>query len=765
MAVIGSGVLFLVLLFAVLTSGPPGTAEAEELRGLLPESLLFIAAGLANITVILLISVTVVERLLRRAYRQLVRALSAAALGYVLVLCLNAALIALTADMLPGFLSASDAGGIASSPLHAYLAAVTAYLRAARPVQLPRVAGAMTLGIAVTAASVVLSGYTTVVSLLLTFLIGLICADLVFYLVGSGAQAPLRPRLDRELSRFGMEPLSLTPRGGDAEGNQHFVAETVGRRLDVVLLRADMANGVWKRLLTRIALRDPAAPPVLLGVRRRVEHTALLEYAAGAAGAATPRLLAVGELDLGTAVLVREHVRSRALGDVTDDTFDDAFVDRIWDELRLLHRHRVAHRNLSAATIALRADGRVMFTGLSTGTIAAGPLALSLDTAALITTIALRVGPRRAVASAVRSAGTETVAATLPFIQGAGLPLALRRALRAHRTLLGRIREEISLVAPDAPAQAAKVERMRPRAVVSVVAATVVGLVLAYQLTGVDLSTIRNPSAPWAWGALAMSLACMLAAALSLIGFSPVRIALWRTLLVQFAASFIRIATPAGLGSLAINTRYLARSGATTPEAVAAVGVSQLAGLITHVPLLLLFAYLAGTAYPGGDFAPSLALLIVAGALSLVVAAVLALPRLRRALLARARPYFRGVLPQLLDLIQQPRRLALGMGGTLLLTFSFVLCLYFSVVAFGHDPGVVAIGVVFLAGNAIGSAAPSPGGIGAVEAALIGGLTAVAGVPAAVALPAVLLFRVLTFWLPVLPGWAAFSHLQRVEAI
>src|SRR5699024_2103870 len=78
---------------------------------------------------------------------------------------------------------------------------------------------------------------------------------------------------------------------------------------------------------------------------------------------------------------------------------------------------------------------------------------------------------------------------------------------------------------------------------------------------------------------------------------------------------------------------------------------------------------------------------------------------------------------------------------------------------------LVAVAVVFLAGNAVGSAAPTPGGLGAVEVALIGGLTAVAGVPAAVALPAVLLFRLLTFWLPVLPGWAAFPYLQRREAL
>ena len=50
------------------------------------------------------------------------------------------------------------------------------------------------------------------------------------------------------------------------------------------------------------------------------------------------------------------------------------------------------------------------------------------------------------------------------------------------------------------------------------------------------------------------------------------------------------------------------------------------------------------------------------------------------------------------------------------------------------------------------------------EAAYIGGLTAV-GLHSEQAVAAVLLFRLATFWLPVLPGWAAMLWLQRSDAI
>ena len=87
-----------------------------------------------------------------------------------------------------------------------------------------------------------------------------------------------------------------------------------------------------------------------------------------------------------------------------------------------------------------------------------------------------------------------------------------------------------------------------------------------------------------------------------------------------------------------------------------------------------------------------------------------------------------------------------------------------SVRAFGGSLSFAAVAVVYLTGSAIGSAVPTPGGIGAVEAALSAGLTA-AGLHGAVAFSAVLLFRTVTFWLPVPFGWIALNYLQRRDVL
>ena len=51
-----------------------------------------------------------------------------------------------------------------------------------------------------------------------------------------------------------------------------------------------------------------------------------------------------------------------------------------------------------------------------------------------------------------------------------------------------------------------------------------------------------------------------------------------------------------------------------------------------------------------------------------------------------------------------------------------------------------------------------------MEAALIGGLAAF-GLPAAVAVPSVLLYRVLTCWLPVFIGWPVMRWLTEKDMI
>ena len=96
----------------------------------------------------------------------------------------------------------------------------------------------------------------------------------------------------------------------------------------------------------------------------------------------------------------------------------------------------------------------------------------------------------------------------------------------------------------------------------------------------------------------------------------------------------------------------------------------------------------------------------------------------------------------------------------MLLTLAYIAALGASVAAFHGGLSVAQVGAVYLGASLIAAAAPTPGGLGAMEAALVAGLTGV-GMESGPAVAAVLSFRLVTYWLPIVPGWISFHLLQR----
>ena len=133
---------------------------------------------------------------------------------------------------------------------------------------------------------------------------------------------------------------------------------------------------------------------------------------------------------------------------------------------------------------------------------------------------------------------------------------------------------------------------------------------------------------------------------------------------------------------------------------------------------------------------------------------------IRRLVRKRVGPLLKQVGPRMVTVAQTPAKIIEGVGGMFTLNLGYILCLAACVEAFGGDLSFATIGFVYLTGSIIGQAAPTPGGLGAVEAAMAAGLTA-AGMESGVALSAVLLYRVITFWIPTVPGWFAFNWLQK----
>jgi uncharacterized membrane protein YbhN (UPF0104 family) len=193
---------------------------------------------------------------------------------------------------------------------------------------------------------------------------------------------------------------------------------------------------------------------------------------------------------------------------------------------------------------------------------------------------------------------------------------------------------------------------------------------------------------------------------------------------------------------------------------VALVGVGLTAsGLAVHA---LLMALAIAVSYRTGALTRSgmqwVVVPLVAG--TSAAALTLAVPPLRTALVTPVLHRLRSFRRTVIELAEQPGRLARLAAGSFVVTASHVAAMMAALAAVGVTMNPAAAAVAYLVGAAVAAPAPTPGGIGVVEAVLTSAYVNI-GVEAAPALTAVLLFRLVTFWLPLLPGWASLTILTR----
>jgi uncharacterized protein (TIRG00374 family) len=225
-----------------------------------------------------------------------------------------------------------------------------------------------------------------------------------------------------------------------------------------------------------------------------------------------------------------------------------------------------------------------------------------------------------------------------------------------------------------------------------------------------------------------------------------------------------------GAGSLALGVWALRRGGMAADEIARKTVAFFL--LTSAMPVAVLFFLGAGLAtgiLPGGGglLLTVLPAVVAAGA----IAATLALRRLARGAQARLRLRGEGSrwarlapalsatsdgIDQALHQLRQADPLLLvGLVGFLVFDmFTF----WASFRAVGASPELAVIWMAYLIGQ-LGNWLPIPGGIGGVELGMVGALV-LYGLPALTATAAVLLYRVISLWIPALLGLAAFVQLR-----
>jgi uncharacterized protein (TIRG00374 family) len=228
-----------------------------------------------------------------------------------------------------------------------------------------------------------------------------------------------------------------------------------------------------------------------------------------------------------------------------------------------------------------------------------------------------------------------------------------------------------------------------------------------------------------------------------------------RTVVMQVASSFANRILPAGTGGLALNIQYLRKSRHSTGEASVVVVMNNALGFTANmIVLVVLLVMTPGSAVylhvPAHTF-KHLALYVLLGTGTTIVGLILLHNFFH---LGR---FLKPLTKSLVYYKKQPQLLVEGLMSSIGLSLLYALVLYYA----AHSLGVhISVAQAFIAMTVSTTATvllPTPGGIGGAEAGVVTALVAL-HVSSPLSLAVALLYRVFTFWLPLVAGAMVFRY-------
>jgi glycosyltransferase 2 family protein len=541
-------------------------------------------------------------------------------------------------------------------------------------------------------------------------------------------------------------------------------------RLDVSVYGRDAADA---RLLTkagRFVLYRDSGPSLAVTRLQQVEHEAFLTFRAAQAGVTVPEVVEAGTAGpSGDALLVVRPPAGSALADTDAAAVSDAALADLYRQLLSLRRARIAHGAISGETVLVDAAAQTMaLTDFRNGIASASADQVDRDLAGALAATAVAVGAERAAASAARSLTPEVLGSVLRHLHKPALDPAVGRSLRAQPKLLEEVRQQAAQAASIDPPKLVQPRRVSWATLIMVVGSLIGGWALIGVLIDVSQSFDTVIGAEWLWVIMALVLAQLayVASAVEGVGSVAGPLPFGRAVAVEVANAFSALAG----GSAAVfatRVRFYQKQGYDSSVALSSGAIMTVASwLATGVLLIASLPFAWGSIdlqvapESGGDSKLVWIILAVVVVVAIVAGLVLGVPRFRRLAASKLLPRLRDVWSNLAQVASSPRKLVLLLGGSFAAELLVAMALSVSLRAFGDHLRLPTLIVVITLAAMIGAVAPSPGGIGVVEAGLILGLTA-AGVSEADATAAVFIQRLFTSYLPPIWGWATLLWLRR----
>ncbi|MFT8704738.1 YbhN family protein [Bifidobacterium aquikefiricola] len=452
-------------------------------------------------------------------------------------------------------------------------------------------------------------------------------------------------------------------------------------------------------------------------------------------------------------------LESLPFNDISDDD-----AKAMMHYLEIAHTHGYTHRHISASNLSHDEHGHIVIAGWQNGDYASSAPNVSIDRVQLLVLLSCAIGRERSLKLACEVWGKDAVIQLVPFMQKVAIPASTRALPSWDKNTIKTLRDDVRKLGDEDTVESLEtvnLSRFSFRSFAALVLLIVAVVVIITQLNLQQVIDAVTHANPWMAGlCFLFGVMAWMGGAISLGIFVDREKRNYLGLFfTQVASSFTAVSMPSGVGPAFVNLQYLRKSGYKNSTATAIMSAVVAVQFATTFLLLVVIGIFSGRNTFSGMI-PTNTLVSVIGILAIVIALAIAIKPIRQYALNRLLPIVSTYTRQLLDVLTQPKELIISSLGSWMQSFGLGFGYWAALMAFGYHTNILETTFIYLLANTIGSAVPTPGGLGAVEAALTFGFSSL-GVPTAVSLSATVLFRVATYWIRIPLGALAAKWLGK----
>ncbi|MBR4399480.1 MAG: flippase-like domain-containing protein, partial [Aeriscardovia sp.] len=439
--------------------------------------------------------------------------------------------------------------------------------------------------------------------------------------------------------------------------------------------------------------------------------------------------------------------------------------------LNSLHEKGLTHRNISPSALARDSRGDPFLIGWAGGDVISSTAHKKIDMIQLLALLSTFAGVEKTVQIAKEVLGASNLAMLFPYAQAIVIPKATRKKEKGwRRKVLKPLKSALEEIAreEDKMLQTVRLARFNLRRFVTVLLVTIALIVVFTQLNFKQVIKAIEGANPW-WS--------LAACAIGLVAWSGSAIAFGvfidkskrkkhhlGILGTQAVASFAAVSMPAIAGPIAVNITFLRKIGYTNTEATAIASADTVTEFSTTILMFIILGFFTGQHVFHNLIPNKMIIIVTVGVLAGLVALAMAIKPVREWVIKKCLPVLKSYGSMLGKLLSHPLTLLISMTGSIIQNTTLDMAFWFSLLAFGYHLGFIETLFLFLFANGVGSAVPTPGGLGAIETVLSTTFIGI-GVPGAIAVSATLLFRLATYWLRMALGALYMKYMEKKQLL